>query len=110
MAFLLIAAGTGIITVSAFVGTSLSNWIFSSSKPETPQTNELKSEIKVMSSEIKAINVIEIIGLITVIAIALVIATYFVTKIYRNRAEPKVIYKSTDRKTEDTTESVSNNV
>lgn len=96
MAFVLIAAGAGIITFSAFVGTSVSNWLFSDKKVEAPQNNEIKSEIRVMSNEIKSINVVETIGLVTLIALATILAAYFIVKIIKSKSEPKVIFKNAE--------------
>ena len=96
MAFLKIGATAGLVTLCTFAGSSLSNWLFSNSKSATPQTNELKSEIRVMSNEIKSINILEIVCLVAIISVAVVIIVYFVSKIIRQRSEPRVIFKKED--------------
>ena len=55
-----IAAFAGIAAVGSFIGTSISNYFFKNDDPNK-NVNELKSEINVMSSEVKGVNVLEVI-------------------------------------------------
>lgn len=92
----IIAIGAAIITVAAFVGSSLSNALFEvfSKKPDTQ--NELKNDIRVMSTEIKAIGVIEILGLAVALAIICIIFWSICTKINKKiqREEPTVVFQT----------------
>lgn len=60
MALIALGVGTvlGIAALGSFIGSSISHYLFSD---ETKNTNELKSEIHVMSNEIKGISLMEVI-------------------------------------------------
>lgn len=68
-----IGAIAGIAAIGSFIGTSVSHWMFSDTKNEEKTTNEIKTEIKVMSSEIKQINLIEVIIVCIVVFVVLAI-------------------------------------
>lgn len=59
--FVGIAVFAGISAVGAFVGTSISNLLFGGKEDNNKSVNELKSEIHVMSNEVKGVNVLEVI-------------------------------------------------
>lgn len=80
--FMLIAVATGLVTTGAFIGASLSNYLFKNSD-DRAITNELKSEIKVMSTDIKQTSALEIALLVVILTLAtltLLGASVFVTK------------------------------
>ena len=62
--FVGIAIVAGIAAVGSFVGSSVSHLIFSDEKKNT---NEIKSEIHVMSNEIKGINIMELVIIVLVV-------------------------------------------
>lgn len=71
---LAIAVFSGIAAAGAFIGTSLANLLFKSSKAEEKTTNELKNEIHVLSADIKGISAMEII----IIALIVFVSTAIV--------------------------------
>lgn len=70
--FMLIAVAAGLVTTGAFIGASLSNYLFKNSD-DRANTNELKSEIKVMSTEIKQTSALEIALLVVILTFATLI-------------------------------------
>lgn len=56
-----IAVFAGIAAVGSFIGTSISNYFFKDNDDSNRNVNELKSEIHVMSSEVKGVNVLEVV-------------------------------------------------
>lgn len=95
--FLVIAGGIiGIGALGSFLGTTASNLLFSNDKNEEKTTNEIKTEIKVMSNEIKQINLIEVIIVCVVVFVVLsviliAIAAYCNKKCRKNRINKNVI-------------------
>lgn len=76
----IIAIGTSIIAVGSFIGSSLSNYLFSpSSETGKKATNEIKADIKVMATEIKSISLLEvvIVVMVTVVLIACAIGVCY---------------------------------
>jgi len=66
--FTIIAICAAVITAGSFIGSTVSNLLFSSN---TKDSEKIKTEIKVMSSEIKEVNIMEIV-LITMLAFVII--------------------------------------
>lgn len=83
--FLIIAGGIiGLGALGSFLGTTASNLIFSNDKNEEKTTNEIKTEIKVMSHEIKQINLIEVI-IVCIVVFVVLSVILIATAAYCNR-------------------------
>lgn len=85
----IIGGAAGVITICTFIGSSLSNWLFSQSNVQTQ--SEIKNEIRVMSNDIKGIGTLEMITIgIVIFVIAAIcgmgITAYVTKKCKRNQA------------------------
>lgn len=69
----LILIGTGMVAVGAFIGSSISNYFFSGSE-EQKATNEIKTDIRVMATEMKSIGLLEIVIIVMVTIVMIAIA------------------------------------
>lgn len=85
----------GLGALGSFIGSAASYYLFSSGKRDEKTTNEIKTDIRVMSSEIKQINLIEVIIVCIVVfvilsVILIILITYCRKRCKNNRKNKRM--------------------